>query len=115
MRTRRLNETENWLVNKWRGQLGLALVNRANRSVFTEAQIQKAYDLENAERAKKRKANAERLSKIASEEGEYYCSEEFRAEVIAEIIKSGATEMQAQGRTRDQARLFAEARELGLM
>lgn len=48
-------------------------------------------------------------------DAEYFTSEEFRQEVIDELMANGASELQATNRTRDQARLFAEARELGLM
>lgn len=48
-------------------------------------------------------------------DAEYFTSEEFRQEVIEELMANGASELQATNRTRDQARLFNEARELGLM
>lgn len=48
-------------------------------------------------------------------DAEYFVSEEFRQEVIDEIIAEGATELQAKGRTRDQLRTFQEAQRLGLM
>lgn len=48
-------------------------------------------------------------------DAEYFVSEEFRQEVIDEIIAEGATILQAQGRTRDQLRTFQEAQRLGLM
>lgn len=48
-------------------------------------------------------------------DAEYYVTEEFRQEVMDEIIAEGATPLQAQGRTRDQFRTFQEAQRLGLM
>lgn len=48
-------------------------------------------------------------------DAEYFTSAEFRQEVIEELMANGANELQATNRTRDQARLFNEARELGLM
>jgi hypothetical protein len=48
-------------------------------------------------------------------DAEYFTSAEFRDEVIAELRAAGATLEQATNRTRDQVRLFNEARELGLM
>lgn len=60
-------------------------------------------------------AQAQRDFEAAKSDAVYYASAEFREEVIAEIIATGATRLQAEGRTRDQARLYNEARELGLM
>lgn len=48
-------------------------------------------------------------------DAEYYVTEEFRQEVMDEIIAEGATPQQAMGRTRDQLRTFQEAQRLGLM
>jgi len=61
--------------------------------------------------AEKEKA---RLAAIAKDESAYFTSEEFREEVINELIANGATRLQATNRTRDQVRLFAEADALGL-
>lgn len=48
-------------------------------------------------------------------DSEYFTSAEFREEVIEALMEAGATRQMAEGRTRDQVHLFAEARELGLM
>ncbi|BCG50197.1 hypothetical protein [Ralstonia phage RP13] len=60
-------------------------------------------------------ANNERTKQEGESAREYYNSPEFREEVIEAIMEAGATRMQAEGRTRDQARLFNEAINLGLM
>ena len=49
------------------------------------------------------------------EEAAYFKSPAFREEVISELIAEGATRLQAEGRTRDQARTFAEAQRLNLI
>jgi hypothetical protein len=46
---------------------------------------------------------------------EYFNTPQFREDVIKELIAEGCTRLQAEGRTRDQARLFAEAARLDLM
>jgi hypothetical protein len=56
-----------------------------------------------------------KTAKSVKADSEYFTSAEFRADVIAELIANGATELQATNRTRDQFRLFNEARELGMM
>lgn len=48
-------------------------------------------------------------------EAEWFTSAEFRQEVIAELMAGGDSLERATNRTRDQVRLFNEARELGLM
>ena len=68
-----------------------------------------------AERARFKAERDAREKQLRANDAEYFTSDEFREEVITEIIGSGATRLQAEGRTRDQARLFNEARELGLM
>lgn len=88
-----------------------------------------AYEFSAVERAmrdattalKQRKAAADRaaaeVQKLANDaDTAYFLSEEFREEVINTMVASlGITRMMAEGRTRDQARLFAEAEKLGLM
>ena len=76
----------------------------------------------NAEFAAEREARAERAAAREAREKQqmkddaaYFTSEDFKQEVIAELVKEGATLLQAQGRTRDQFHLFREAREIGLM
>jgi hypothetical protein len=48
-------------------------------------------------------------------DSEYFTSAAFRDEVIEELMKVGASHEQTVNRTRDQMRLFNEARQLGLM
>lgn len=48
-------------------------------------------------------------------DGEYFTSQEFRDDVMMELMEEGATLEQATNRTRDQVRLFNEAQRLGLM
>lgn len=48
-------------------------------------------------------------------EGSNYVSPEFREEVIEALMGEGCTLIQATNRTRDQARLFAEAAALRMM
>lgn len=57
---------------------------------------------------------AQRDLAAAREEAVYFTSPEFREDVITELMDAGCTRLQAEGRTRDQARLFAEAEALGL-
>jgi hypothetical protein len=52
---------------------------------------------------------------LAREELAYHLSAQFRLDVIDELIEEGCTRMQAEGRTRDQARLFGEAARLGCL
>jgi hypothetical protein len=49
------------------------------------------------------------------EEVEYHLSTQFRLDVIQDLIDEGHTRQQAEGMTRDQARLFREAQRLGAM
>ena len=67
-----------------------------------------------AEAMRMAEEKARELAAIRND-AEYFTSDEFRADVMAEIVASGATPLQAEGRTRDQVRLFNEARELGMM
>lgn len=68
--------------------------------------VQMLAEMRAAEAAEKRAREADK---------EYFTSDDFKQEVIAALVASGATQMQAEGRTRDQARLFKEAGALGLM
>lgn len=70
---------------------------------------------EQAELEAARDAEKKALQAAMKSDSEYFTSPEFREEVIEEIMANGATRLQAEGRTRDQLRLFKEARELGLM
>lgn len=79
-----------------------------------------AEEVDAAKRAKaKAIADAEQAvtdfeaAKVAA--AEYFNTPEFREDVIAELVDEGCTRLQAEGRTRDQARLFAEAARLNLM
>lgn len=67
-----------------------------------------------AEKAAREEARGQRDLAVAREEAVYFTSAEFREEVITELMDAGCTRQQAEGRTRDQARLFAEAEALGL-
>lgn len=58
---------------------------------------------------------AQKELQVARAHAEYFTSSEFRNDVMAELMDNGATLEQATNRTRDQARLFAEARALNLM
>jgi hypothetical protein len=60
-------------------------------------------------------AQQEREVKLARANAEYYTSQEFRDDVMLELMEAGATLEQATNRTRDQVRLFAEARTLNMM
>ncbi|WGN90750.1 hypothetical protein [Burkholderia phage vB_BglM_WTB] len=68
-----------------------------------------------ARRAAEKEAAEAIKAEANSSDSEYFRSDAFRADVIAELISEGCTRMQAEGRTRDQARLFAEAQRLELM
>jgi hypothetical protein len=52
-------------------------------------------------------------ARLEREEVNYHLSTQFRLDVIADLIDEGCTRAQAEGRTRDQARLFREAQRLG--
>jgi len=71
---------------------------------------------EQAERAvaAERKAQAE-FESAKEEAQEYFNTPQFREDVIEELMAEGCTRLMAEGRTRDQARLFAEAARLNLM
>lgn len=68
------------------------------------------FDIREIEAAQQQKAMA-----VERAHGEYFTSTDFRDEVMAELMEAGATAEQAFNRTRDQVRLFAEARTLNLM
>lgn len=104
-RTRKLNAYEAKLVKDYNLQ---AEYLKGRSQVFSLDDIRDAHKQEVAKR------EAEEQARMKSD-AEYFTSDEFRQEVIAELIANGANELQATNRTRDQARLFAEARELGLM
>jgi len=67
-----------------------------------------AQEVENAKRQAEQEARNKTLA--AS-----YLTEEFRQEVIEEIMFEGASRENAENRTRDQAKLFAEAARLKMM
>jgi hypothetical protein len=104
-RTRKLNAYEVKLVKDYNLQ---AESMKGRSRVFSLDDIRDAHKQEVAKR------EAEEAARRAAD-AEYFTSEEFRQEVIAELMANGASELQATNRTRDQARCFAEARELGLM
>lgn len=58
---------------------------------------------------------ADTIARIDQEETHYHLSAQFRRDVIEDLIAEGCTREQAEGRTRDQARLFHEAARLGVM
>lgn len=89
------------------------LINHINRDLDPEYIAQQ--EAAKAEREAAEQAQAQRDFEAAKSDAVYFASAEFREEVMQEIIANGATRLQAEGRTRDQARLFNEARELGLM
>src|ERR1700693_3278068 len=66
-----------------------------------------------AERDRREAAEKAKTQAAMKDDSAYYTSPDFREEVIEEIVASGATRLQAEGRTRNQLRLFKEARELG--
>jgi hypothetical protein len=77
-------------------------------------------EIENARRVKLRKeldefAEQQAFELRKSEAQEYFITPQFREDVIAELIAEGCTRLMAEGRTRDQARLFAEGARLNLM
>jgi hypothetical protein len=86
------------------------------------ADIHTAEDLWEQEEAKRiaeeearEEAEARKEFEKAKADAAYFTSAEFRAEVIEELKAEGATQLQAENRTRDQVRLFAEAARLNLM
>lgn len=54
-------------------------------------------------------------ARLEHDELSYHLSTQFRRDVIDDLIAEGCTREQAEGRTRDQARLFHEAARLGVM
>lgn len=68
-----------------------------------------------AEEKAREEAEARKEFEKAKEDAAYFTSAEFRAEVIEELKAEGANQLQAENRTRDQVRLFAEAARLNLM
>jgi len=61
------------------------------------------------------RSRAVELAKLEDAEKAYHLSAQFRLDVIQELIDEGRTRQQAEGMTRDQARLFREAQRLGAM
>lgn len=105
-----------FLCNKFQSKIGMPLLNRALNPVWSYDQMARAILLQIAETQQEEAEESARLSAIATEEGEYYCSPEFREEVIDALIEEGnCTRAQAEGRTRDQFHLFIEATRLNLM
>lgn len=101
-RTRALTKEEANIVK----EAGLkAMYHQGRRPVYSLNQINDALD---------RKEAVAVATQIKSD-AEYFTSAEFRQEVIEELMAGGDSLERATNRTRDQARLFAEARELGLM
>jgi hypothetical protein len=107
-RTRKLTQLENSMINKHIGRSNASWIDNKGRAVFTSSQIEQAFAAEHAERA-------EVQQKQMKNDSEYFTSAEFRQDVIDELMENGATLEQATNRTRDQARLFNEAQQLGLM
>jgi hypothetical protein len=62
-----------------------------------------------------RAAEQDKTTKLVKADSEYFTSQEFRDDVMLELMEQGATLEQATNRTRDQARLFNEASQLGMM
>ncbi len=55
------------------------------------------------------------LEQLEADDKSYHLSTQFRLDVINDLIGEGHTRQQAEGMTRDQARLFREAQRLGCM
>lgn len=55
------------------------------------------------------------IQRLEREEIDYHLSAQFRLDVIQDLIDEGHSRQQAEGMTRDQARLFREAQRLGAM
>ncbi len=107
--SRKLTQYENFLVKKFE----LRPERVTNRSIiFSNALL---YAADQKHRAEKAAAEQKALQTAIKSDSEYFTSPEFRQDVIAELLVKGATMEQAQNRTRDQVRLFAEATKLGLM
>lgn len=104
-RTRKLNAYEIKLVKEYNLQ---AEGTKGRSKVFSSEDIRAAHKQEVV------KQEVVAQTQIKSD-AEYFTSDEFRQEIIKLLMKDGANLEQATNRTRDQARLFAEARELGEM
>lgn len=76
-------------------------VTRGGSSVYLDSEVDRCVAQERAVRAKA--------------DAEYFTSAEFRQEVVDALVAGGATLEQATNRTRDQVRLFNEAKLLGLL
>jgi hypothetical protein len=61
------------------------------------------------------RSRAVELARLEDAEKAYHLSAQFRLDVIQDLIDEGHTRQQAEGMTRDQARLFREAQRLGAM
>jgi hypothetical protein len=74
-------------------------------------------ELKRAATEEKKRQDAHDQSEFAKDvaDAQYYKSEDFRRDVIEALVEEGCTELQANGRTRDQFHLFKEAQRLGLM
>lgn len=77
-------------------------------NVYTRDQIDTAVKQLRAVQQEKQQA-------AMKEDSAYFTSPEFRQDVIDELMSRGKNLEQATNLTRDQARLFAMAREVGLM
>lgn len=104
-RTRKLNAYEVKLIKDYKLQADEV---RGRTQIFDQATLVAAHK---QEVAKKEVAVQVQIKS----DSEYFTSQEFRDDVMLELMEAGASELQATNRTRDQARLFAEARELGMM
>jgi hypothetical protein len=61
------------------------------------------------------RSRVETLARLEADEKTYHLSAQFRLDVIQDLVDEGHTRQQAEGMTRDQARLFREAQRLGAM
>ena len=116
--SRQLNQYENFLVKKFNLQ-PQRFTSGGRTAIFDGATLDAAdakyrVEYEAAQAAKKAEEAARTAARVADDSA-YFTSAEFRQEVIDELVAGGATLEQATNRTRDQLRLFNEARELGLM
>lgn len=87
-----------------------AVILRNNLQPFYEVSGHRKYDSNQIDAAIAKEAEV-----AARANAEYFTSQEFRDDVMLELMEQGATIEQATNRTRDQFRLFNEARELGMM
>ncbi len=55
------------------------------------------------------------IQQLEDAEKAYHLSAQFRLDVIQDLIDEGYTRQQAEGMTRDQARLFREAKRVGVL